>query len=235
MGLESIIDWNMTPEESEVFQICLIYEQEFKKLFEKTTDGQIARINFLTNKKDPRKSSLFKYCWKLRRETRGLLEMNEYRHYIYANLYIIDQFKGRIAPNCITGDKAWIRYKLWKRHFDKKMDELGAKMSDNSENTTDPKIMTEIDRTKKFIFEKCNGETPTKNFIKTSVDNNFIKLWVAAGKISPYYIILSPYVAKICDINVILKSCPSSPEVYKSKITNNVINYFKKEFNYEFI
>jgi hypothetical protein len=31
VGLESIIDWNMTPEESEVFQICLIYEQEFKK------------------------------------------------------------------------------------------------------------------------------------------------------------------------------------------------------------
>lgn len=223
----------MTREEGDVFHIAIVYEQEYRKFFYGEVDGQSIRRNSLPMRGDPRKSSLFRYCWKLRRETRGLLELNEYRNYIRANLFIIKHHGGHVEPIAITGDKAWIRYKVWKRRFDQKMYEAGQAPPPPSTSTTNPKIIREIDRTKKFLFEKCEGE-PTFEKINNFVDKGIFKLWVAQSKISPYYLALSPYINQINSKDLLFSICTCSEKLILEKTTQEIKEYFKKEFKIEY-
>lgn len=234
LKLEAILNWNMTPAEGEAFQLTIYYEQVFRELFGTEIDGQTYRRNSLPKKGDPRKSVLFRHCWKMRRETRGLLELHEYKNYIHANLFIIKINNGQVLPNCVCGDKAWIRYKVWKRKYDQKMADVSATTPLPSVSTTNPKIIAEIDRTKKFLFERCDGEVTLEkigNFIKKGL----FKLWIASGKVSAYYVALSPFVANSCDISQLFSVCMSSLSVVQEKLTPEVRNYFRHEYHFEFI
>ena len=135
----------MTLEESETFHIALVYESEFKKMFfsntkESLSCGLSLRRNCLPRRGDPRKSNLFRHCWKLRRETNGLLEKSEYKNYVKANLFIVKINGGAVDPVCITGDKAWIRYKVWKRKYDQKLLELNSSSENSPKNTVNEKF-----------------------------------------------------------------------------------------------
>lgn len=233
MGVQTILDYNMTAEESETFQIALIYEQEYRKMFENCVDGQSLRRNSLPLRSDPRKSSLFRYCWKLRRETRGLIDSSEYRNYIRANLFIIKANKGHVEPNCITGDKAWMRYKVWKRRYDQKIADLGAKVPVRAVSVMNPKIIGEIDRTRKFLFEKCDG-APNYDKILNFIETGFFRLWVVTGKVSPYYLVLSPFIQKSNCKNILFSVCTSSESLIREQITQEIENYFQNEYGYEF-
>lgn len=217
----------MTPEEAEVFSYASLYVKEFKKIFGSHCDGETIRRNSLPKRNDPRKSSLFKHCWKMRRETRGLLESHEYKNYIYANLLIIKINKGYIQPNCICGDKAWVRYKVWKRFFDQKNNETTATLSTSIMN---PAILADIDRTKKFLFEKCSGEV-NKEKIINFINKGSFRSWVASGKVCMYYIVLSPFLADIDKDTFVLNS---SIKLIQEKITKEIKNYFENEFKHEF-
>lgn len=234
MQLDAVFQWNMKPLEAEVFSLAVTYEQLFRKIFGAQADGQAVRRNSVPKRSDPRKSNLFKHCWKLRRETRGLVESHEYKNYILANLTIIKLHNGHVQPNCICGDRAWVRYKVWKRLYDEKMAEAGCAAPPPSVSTTNPKLIGEIDRTKKFLFEKCEGE-PTYDKIRQFIENGIFKLWVATGKVSPYYLVLSPYVKKTGAIDSLFSICPSSQGVINDKITPEVRNYFNHEYQHEVV
>lgn len=234
MGLETILEYNMTVEEGEVFHIALVYEQEYKRMFADELDGQSVRRNSLPLRSDPRKSSLFRYCWKLRRETRGLLEQTEYKNYIRANLFIIKANRGHVEPNCVTGDKAWIRYKVWKRRYDQKIAEVSSQAPPPSVGNTSPKIIAEIDKNRKFLFEKCDGQ-PTFEKILHFIDLGVFRLWVATNKISPYYLSLSPIIEKTKRKSELFSVCTSSESLVKEKITEEIKDYFRHEYGYEFI
>lgn len=233
MRYDAIFQWNMNQLEAEAFKIAIFYEEEFMKLFAgtKEVDGQGIRRNTIIKKGDPRKSDLFRQCWRLRRETRGLLTDSQYLAYIKANLMILKSHKSHISPNCICGDKAWIRWKVWERWYNRKESEKNCVAPPPSVSTTDPKIIREIDRTKKFLFEKCEG-SPTLEKISTFIENGFFKLWLASGKVSIYYAIMSPYVQK--HIEELSKICSFDVSLYKEKITLEVKDYFNHEFMHEF-
>jgi hypothetical protein len=238
LGLETIIEWNMTPEESETFHIALVYETEFKKMFfsdtkESLSYGLSLRRNCLPRRGDPRKSNLFRHCWKLRRETRGLLEKNEYKNYVKANLFIVKVNGGAVDPACITGDRAWIRYKVWKRRYDQKLSEINSQGGSVLKNTLNPKIFSEIDRTKKFLFEKCEGQ-PNFEKINKFIKDGIFKLWVATNKISYYYLTLSPFVEKSLQKDVLFSFCNASENLIRNSITPEILEYFKNEYRYEY-
>lgn len=233
LRLETILEWKMTLEESEVFHIALVYEQEYKRMFTGEVDGQSFRRNSLPRRSDPRRSNLFRQCWKLRRETRGLIEQYEYKNYIRANIFIIKANGGHVEPNCITGDKAWIRYKVWKRRYDQKMADIGAQAPPPSVSTTSPKIIVEIDRTRKFLFEKCDGD-PTFEKIDKFVKDGVFKLWVATAKISPYYLTLSPFIDRTKCKDTLFCFCNSSESLIRDKLTKEIKDYFIHEYRHEY-
>ena len=234
MRYDAIFEWNMTPPETEAFKLAVLYEREFLKQFSGTDDlqGQWFRMNTIPKKGDPRKSNLFRHCWQLRRETRGLLNSEQYENYIKANMLILKLNHAHVSPNVICGDGAWIRWKVWERWYNQKMAEKNDVSPPPSVSSTDPKLVREIDRTKKFLFEKSEGEAPSSSTINMFVENGFFKLWIATGKVSIYYVMMSPYMKKF--IEKFSKECSFDPLVYQEKITSEVKDYFNHEFKYEF-
>lgn len=224
--LDAVFEWKMTSQEAEAFKTCLIWEDATKKLFPKLKLAQVPM------KGDPRKCDLFRHCWKLRRETRGLLKEEEYSLYITGNLQILRHHNARIEPNAICGDKAWIRWKVWKRMFDKKQSEVKGEEPPVA-FSINPKIVKSLDCTKRFIYEKMDGQ-PTLDKIKESIVKNKMKIWAGSGKVCFYYIVLSPWVAKSCDIKELEKKYVFDASLYVNNVDSSVKKFFEKEFEYEY-
>lgn len=172
---------------------------------------------------DPRKSLLFKYSYKLLKETQGLLPFSDYKFYIKAQL---DLLKANVEapiidPSCMVGDSAWVRWKIWKKEFDRKSLNISKEDTLKIEEET---IIKKLNSTKEFLFGKF-GE-PNEENIK--VFKNEIARWVNLGKIDPFYAILSPWIKKYCNII-------SELDIYKKFITEYVETEFKKIFNHEFV
>lgn len=235
MRYDAIFEWKMTPAEAEVFKLAVLYEREFLRIFKNQPqlDGQGYRRNTIPKRGDPRKSNLFRHCWKLRRETRGLLQEHEYERYIQANFYILRLNHAHVEPNAVCGDKAWVRWRVWERRRKRKEEELASKEPAPSANTTDPKLMRDLDRTKKFLYEKFEGE-PTVEKLKRFVDDGIFRLWVGMGKINPSYIVLSPWVRQSTDIGKVCRECYLDPLLLQERITDAVQQYFKEEYKHEF-
>lgn len=219
----------MTPEETEVYRIAVTYEQEFRRIFADRLDAQTLRKNIIPRTGNPLKSSIFRYMWKLRRETRGLLEIDEYRFYIQSNLEILKLKNAFVEPNVVCGDKAWIRYKVWKRLIDKKCEEIAQQVSVEA---VAPKHYHELDRTKKFLYERCDGE-PTSQKLKTFLDSNIFRFWIMQGKVSQFYAAHSPFLAKNCDVTALCESCGFSPNLIRERTDPKFLAYIESEFKYE--
>lgn len=222
----------MTPEEKEAYNIMLLYEKEFLRIFQGEIDGQTFRRNTIPKRKNPKSGNLFRHCWKLRRETRGLLKDDEYELYIRANLTILKIHKAHVSPNAICGDRAWIRWKVWKRRYDQKMADVAAKPPPPSVSNTDPKIIRDLDRTKKFLFERCDGQ-PTEEKIKEFLDNGYMKMWIATAKVSQFYVLLSPWLRKHIKITELSQECGFDLKLLEGLATRQVKDYFSYEFSHE--
>lgn len=234
MRHDAIFQWGMSPAEAAAYKLAVLYEEEFHKVCKDgEIDGRTYRCNTIPKRGDPRKSNLFRYCWKLRRETRGLLQPEEYRLYIRANLTIIQMNKGHIEPNAICGDKAWIRWKVYERWYKNKLADINHGTPPPSTTGVSPRIIREIDKTKKFLFEKTEGD-PTAEKIQGFVETGIMKLWVMTGKVSKYYVVLSPWVQTCCDLDPYCESCGFDPTLIREKTTQEVRDYFNYEHRHEF-
>lgn len=223
---DPVFHWNMNEQETQVFKLALMWEEQTKKA---CPDCKLAT---LPKHGDPRKCNLYRQCWKFNRETRGLLKQDEHNLYIKANIQIIVANNGRLEPNALCGEKAWIRWKVWKRLFDrKKLEQKGEIVPDKL--VVDPKVMTELDCTKRFLFEKCDSE-PTFDKIKKFLDNGKMSMW-AGGKVSYYYLILSPWIEKMVELQEIAKKYGFDPKVYQQKTSDDVKKYFQQEYAFEFV
>lgn len=237
---DAIFQWNMTHAEAGAYKLAVIYEDEFLKTFKGHMDGMTRRKNVLPKRGDPRKSNLFRYCWKLRRETKGLLEPHQYRLYIKANLTILfmNHKKGHkagnihVEPNAICGDKAWIRWKVYERWYENKKATINATLPPPDISEVNPQIIREIDKSKKFLFEKCGG-VPTNEKMQGFFDNGFFKFWVMSGKVSKYYTTWSPVVDSMCNIEEFAESCGFDAKLFREKTSVKVKEYLEHEFEFE--
>ena len=141
--------------------------------------------------KDPRKSLAFKYCYKLQRETRGLLKEEDYELYVKAQLHMLKYFAIKynnqalvVEPQCLVGEKAWKRWKFYKFKYD------SLKRSPVEKTQTPSKIDIAVFKqnllnTKKFLISKI----PLNN---KSVKNNHEKivLWNKLGSVDNYFMLL---------------------------------------------
>jgi hypothetical protein len=212
--LELILKYNMTELEAKAFKICLMWLDLCKKEFPNER-----HINISKNK-DPRKTTLFKYCYKLVRETKGLLSNDkEYYIYIVAQLQMLKLMKegnihALIEPQILVGDKAWKRWKLWKRRFDKKLNEIKTAV-DVGLITSPRQIKIELKKTLEFLKKKDISSIKKEDFER----------WVSNSTISPYYVALSKFAQKFID--------NFDFDLYKPSITPEIEEFYKKEFKHE--
>jgi hypothetical protein len=220
---EFILKYKMTPLEIKALNIAFLWEKYSHQEFPNERHVRLRKNS------DPRKSSLFKYCYKLSREIKNIIPDDEIKLYVKAQLQILKlisdgKIHSLIEPQILVGDKAWKRWKLWKKSYDKKMrrhleyEQLGI--------TTSPSKI-KIILNKDYEFLNKNNCNEIENFINKVKDKTF-ETWVANGQISPYYVILSPYVSKHFENNVI------DATLYRPSITPDIEVFFKEKFCNEF-
>lgn len=227
------IKYKMDPLETSAYQVCWLWIDGLKKYF---PDGRKVGMNIVPNcffdKKDPRKTLLFKYCYKFVRESQGILKEDEIPLYVKSQFDILrhldrSNITVEISPNCLVGEKAWKRWKLWKYKYDA----LIAKPSEVSE-IVGPGEIKAIDgfyKTKSFITKNF-GENP--GFEQYQEKYEDIINWIKFGRISPYYIVVSPYLERLIQPEE-LNKLNIDVNVYKPCITPEVILKFKEIFSYE--
>jgi hypothetical protein len=115
--LEAIIEYGMTPLEARAYKVMLFWHY----IVRKELPGY--KIGKPFQKGDPRKSALFRYCFKLVTETNGLIRPSEYKLYVTAQIQMLKaqtdgMVHAMIGPECLVGKKAWIRWAIWKRKYD---------------------------------------------------------------------------------------------------------------------
>ena len=216
---EKIIIFKMTQQEAKAFKLALLWISLTRKFLPTDAAVSVATLP----KGDPRKGYLFKQCWKLLRETSGLLEEQDYKYYFAAQLKMlknVQRSKGHahVGHNVFVGEKAWVRWKIWKKKFD----EATAAMNILPTIVDDDASIKELSRTKGF-FKK----TAVSNF-----DINDLKIWVNSGNVSLIYIELSPKVKKLA-IDL-AGTFNYDPNLLDKKITPRVQDHFQEIFSEEF-
>lgn len=177
--------------------------------------------------KNPKTSVLFKVCYKLQSETKGYLKEEEYKLYVLAQLSVLKHIQSsggdpHIDINCLVGEKAWKRWKLWK----KKYDEITLC---NTISGNEIKIIGLLLKTKDFL-NKNNFNY--KNYDSFLNEKEKLLSWIKLGYITPYFLILSELFQKLLNENEeIKKSLNDKIEIYKETCTDVIRNKFKNIFN----
>lgn len=216
--LELAFKYKLTQLETKVLKLCYIWEDLCRKEFPDYTCITVRK------KGDPRKSNLFRYCYTLMSETKGLIKESELRLYIQAQLSMLKSFRVSkenifLTPNILIGAKAWKRWKYWKYHWDKR--ELTS-----CEPSITPEYLIFEELRKTYDFLSGRTSKMTKEFIISSVNNGDMKKWVFYQKVSPYYVVLSPFAGD--DVFGIDFS------VYERSVTAKIQEFFRNKFAYEF-
>lgn len=222
--LEPIIKYKMNDMEAKAYKIALIWQDECRR--------ELPKEQFVKLKanSDPRKSTLFKYCYKLAKEMKGILQDNEINLYVRAQLQILKAIKegevhALIEPHCLVGEKAWKRWKLWRYRYRKKLERvLDSKEAEIS--TKSSKIISEIKATYDF-FEK-RGLLEFKNM---ELNKEKMKTWVGNGEVSPFYAVLSPWMSRIFGG---LDCLEFDNVYYRSSINPHTESFFRELFNHEY-
>lgn len=228
--LEPIIKYNMNPLESKAYKIGLLWE----KLCRQELPGE----RFTRHKSgDPRKGSLFRHCYKLARETNGLLEDHEYKLYILAQLHVLKNLKdstgihAMIDCNCLVGDKAWVRWKIWKKQYERQA--LQPPTADDVEiSASESRVIAELERTRKFLHEQFKGPPSVERYRKLVTDLTLVR-WLTLGKMSPYYGLLSPMLKEALGKGV-EEAFMFDFGVYRKSLTPTIEEKFEGLFPEEF-
>lgn len=230
--LEAIIQYDMNELEAKAFKVALLWEEVSRKEFPNYQHARLRR------KGDPRKSLLFKYCYKLVRETQGIIPDAEYRLYILAQLHILKNISttnihARIDPGILCGEKSWKRWNVWKRLYDQKKKEYEQETPVADKISSNPMIESELIRTKKFFFEKYDRDPNYQQIHQAMHDHTMIR-WVTIDRVSPYYILLSPYVTRSLEGRGLESYFLFDLSVYRESITPEIEDIFRKVFVHEF-
>lgn len=229
MRLDAILDFEMNELEAQAYKLTLLWVELSHKIFPNYKHGKLKAGN-------PMKSAIFRQCHKLAREKQGILEEKDYKLYITAQLDILRKINlnnahPMIDVGCLTSPQAWKRWKLWKKKYDQSTQTVSEAGSDFK--IANPKVIEILHRTKEFLFQQASGQ-PTLEIMEKWIAAKDFQRWINLGKISPYYLVLSPFAQKLCKIEEFEK-INFDPLHYKNSLTSDVEFLFKELFPYEFL
>lgn len=183
--------YNMTEEETQAYQLAVFWTQKVRDYF-----PDIRHEGNRLCQGDPRKCLLFRHCIKLIRETRGLIEPKDYRHYIVAQLYVFkknseDGETCLVSPNMLTGKPAWRRWKLFESALKKvKTQQAGANPTGGEEVVSIEKVEFDLKKSQEYLRKYIPEVTP--QFLADRHKKGDIGRWLRGGFIRPYFVALSP-------------------------------------------
>lgn len=224
--------YSMTCEETKAYKIFLYWHDTLRKFFPDLNNGRMT-------KGDPRKSHVFKYCYKLMRETKDKLHEDEYKLYVFAQLDILrritinDSEKPLININCLTGEKAWKRWLLWKSKYEnlRKQKKVASKTSVGTRSISSEKVIYGLKTTYNFLKQNI-GENYTFTEFKEAINNGNFRRWILLQKISPYYLLLSNFYLHAKD-KIDLKKLNIELDVYKVSIDEKIKKIYETIFENE--
>jgi hypothetical protein len=120
---------------------------------------------------------------------------------------------------------------MWKARFDKIAIQKRPEVAHVSATFT--KMKGEIDRTKAFLIQQF-GKTPTQEDISRAVKERLMVKWITVSRVGPMYAILSPYLKNALGGKTVEDVFLFDLGIYRSSITPEVEEYFKKEFEHEY-
>lgn len=228
---ENIKKYKMDEIEIKVYKLCLLWEKLVDKEFPKGV-----KVTKLRKTGDPRKSILFKYCWKMLRETRGLIEDREYQLYIRSHLQVfkhLPEATARIDPVILCGEKAWKRWLYWRNLYKAqgKVQEHEEQVKSDASSGFAQKIHAELKRTKEFLKKQAKGPI-NEDFIKMVIENRSLLRWVTFGKVSPYYVVLSPLVKNQLEVTF-AEHYKIKLGVFESTVNDPIKKHFADLFSNE--
>jgi len=230
-SLDDILTFEMDSTQAKAYKIALLWEELTQKEFPGERHVRLKKTG------DPRKSLLFRHCYKLVRDTQGIITDQEYKLYVIAQLQILKlqtngQVHALISPECLDFQNGWKRWQVWRRHFDKKMkqhqtaESAGVKASETI-------VIQELEESKKFLFSKIGQ--PNLESMKMLMKDYTLVRWITLEKVTPFYVLLSPLVVAALGGKSFEEHFLFDLSLYKPSITDEIRRYFHKSFAYEFV
>lgn len=222
--LEPIIRYRMDQVETKAYKIALMWQDECRREIPSEPYAKISPGA------DPRKSLLFKYCFKLARETSGIVPDKDIQLYIRAQIQVLKSINdgkvhALIDPHCLVGDKAWKRWKFWKSRYDKAISKPSSSPAGQIRQS-EGKAKSDIESTLALLAGR--GCTDASSFMARSPE---IAGWIKAGELSGFYAALSPWVRRFV-------GDPSSLDFdyhyYRASTTPQIERFFRERFAHEF-
>lgn len=221
MDLSPILEWEMDDYEARAFKCALIWQRCCDHFFPDEPCSKLRKTG------DPRKSYLFKCCYKLVRDTESYLEKDNLKLFIYAQCEMLKgitngEYHADINPNCLTSGGAWKRWRIWEHKYNevKKWGNANLKTK-----TTLGIVKREVNRSVNYLKEVYEG-LPTAADLKHASENHTFLRWVHCGKVSPYFIVLCEHV----DSN---QSWGIDVNVYLGDMPDDAAQWFREEYQWE--
>jgi hypothetical protein len=230
--LQTIAKYDLTPKETAAYKVAAIYEHLLKKMF--PNYRHICGLG-----KDPRTSLIFRHAWKVIEEHgHEMTGKDDYKVYVMAQLKVFKTYLDRgepvlINPNCLSGDGAWARFKLYEKRYEQSKAFQTVEAA-NIQVNSDDRIVKELKKTKDYFFIKFKRHDPQD--IISALDDRSLLRWVVMKNVSGYYPHMSPLVKKwlVDKKQTVSEYFGHSLDVYSKGITPAAYDYFNQEFTYEF-
>lgn len=224
--LDAIVNYEMDELQALAYKLCLIWLKKSHEVFPNYNHAKFT-------KGDPRKSLIFKYCYKCVRDNQGLLDEIDFPLYVTAQLETLKAIEDGdehplIDASCLCGPRAWRRWKMWGRKYEnqtKFVDQAPLKASTN-------KVILALEKTKEFLVQTFNGE-PTIQKMQEAVINKNLYRWITVGKVSPFYLVISPYIAQVLPGENLQNAINFDLGIYRDSITPEIRTYFEEKFPQE--
>lgn len=222
--LEPIIRYKMSDMEAKAFKIALMWQEECGREIRGESYAK------LKSNVDPRRTILFKYCFKLAKEMKGLIADSDMSLYVRSQIQVLKSINdgkihALIEPSCLVGDKAWRRWKLWKARYDKRVS-CPMTSEEMCVRATDGTMKSELAATKSFL-----ERMKFVDFDELSNHKQEISRWIKSGEISCFYLVLSPWIKEIVGSPIKMEF---DYFYYRASITPEVEKFFRDTFSHEF-
>jgi hypothetical protein len=181
--IEKIVKYKLDDQQVIAYKVCLMWVYFSRKMFPDYRHEPWGKGN-------PKKTCLFKHCYKLVKKTWDLMNLEDYRDYIQVQLGVLKHFKEVLVnPAYLNGDRAWKRWMRWKNVRNKNISIIS-----HEQKPVNLQVSSYLSVDRKNIINKFG--VVSKEILEKNTD--LVVKMALVGKLSLFFVSLYPwFVGKI--------------------------------------